>query len=159
MRVLLRNVFIYVIILIFFLFLLFYRQSIFTVCREVQSLFNEEREMSIKTIAFCKTIFKHQKLPPDSRRDLAVAIISLKCSIPDVIGRVQCVFDGVNYDSFEEIERTSLVARTREILMQGYRFGFEVSLLITKHMYMFFFLNLIGLYLYIISTFYCICFA
>lgn len=96
----------------------------------MQSLFNEEREMSIKTIAFCKTIFKHNKLPSDSRRDLAVAIISLKCSIPDAIGKVQCAFDAVNYDSFEEIERTSLVARTREILMQGYRFGFEVNFVV-----------------------------
>ena len=56
-----------------------------------------------------------------------MAIISLKCSIPDAIGRVQSEFDQINMDLFEEIERTSLVSRTREILMQGYRFGFEVN--------------------------------
>jgi hypothetical protein len=81
--------------------------------------------MSIKTIAFCKTVFKHE-MPKDSRTDLIHAVISLKCSIPDAIGRIQTEFDQVSLDSFEEIERTSLVNRTREVLMQGYRFGFEV---------------------------------
>ncbi|KAJ3666937.1 hypothetical protein Zmor_002358 [Zophobas morio] len=100
------------------------KQTVFVICREMQSIFNEEREMCIKTIAFCKTVFKHD-LPKESRIELTMAIISLKCSIPDAIGRVQSEFDQINMDLFEEIERTSLVSRTREILMQGYRFGFE----------------------------------
>jgi mitogen-activated protein kinase kinase kinase 4 len=100
------------------------KQTLFVICRELQSLCKEEREMSIKTIAFCKTVFKHE-MPKDSRTDLIHAVISLKCSIPDAIGRIQTEFDQVSLDSFEEIERTSLVNRTREVLMQGYRFGFE----------------------------------
>ena len=31
---------------------------LFGVCRDVQSLFNEQREMSVKTIAFAKTVVK-----------------------------------------------------------------------------------------------------
>ncbi|EEZ98383.1 mitogen-activated protein kinase kinase kinase 4 [Tribolium castaneum] len=100
------------------------KQTVFVICREMQSLFNEEREMSIKTIAFCKTVFRHD-LHPDCRSELVCSIISLKCSIPDAIGRVQSEFDQVKLDSFEEIERTAIVSRTREILMQAYRFGFE----------------------------------
>lgn len=53
----------------------FFRQTLFSVCRELQSLFNEEREMSLKTMAFVKTSCKYEKVPPSCQTCLKVSHI------------------------------------------------------------------------------------
>lgn len=51
----------------------------------------------------------------------------LKCVIPDAIDRVQKICNDVACDRLDDFEKVSLASRTREILMQGYKFGFEVN--------------------------------
>lgn len=38
--------------------IIIFRESMFYVCRELQSVFNEERERTMKTISFTKTLRK-----------------------------------------------------------------------------------------------------
>lgn len=58
---------------------------------------------------------------------LQKAVVNLKCVIPDAIDRVQKICNDVACDRLDDFERASLASRTREILMQGYKFGFEVK--------------------------------
>ncbi|KAL3279947.1 hypothetical protein HHI36_017453 [Cryptolaemus montrouzieri] len=60
------------------------KYSIFGVCRELQTLLNEEREMSIKALSFCKTIFKHD-VSHEATWTLKLAILAFKCIIPEAI--------------------------------------------------------------------------
>lgn len=52
----------------------------------------------------------------------------LKCVIPDAIDRVQTICNDVTFDRLDDFEKASLASRTRAILMQGYKFGFEVRI-------------------------------
>lgn len=51
--------------------IIFCRQHLFAVCRELQVLFNEEREMSIKTVAFAKLAFQNE-IGADALNELKV---------------------------------------------------------------------------------------
>ncbi|XP_018571882.1 mitogen-activated protein kinase kinase kinase 4, partial [Anoplophora glabripennis] len=101
------------------------KQTLFSMCRELQSLFNEEREMSLKTMAFLKTCCKMEKVPLSCQKNLKECIISFKCIIPKAIGKVQGLFEHINFASLEESDKVALNSRIREVLMQVYRFGFE----------------------------------
>ncbi|KAJ8933736.1 hypothetical protein NQ314_013829, partial [Rhamnusium bicolor] len=101
------------------------KQTLYSVCRELQSLFNEEREMSLKTMAFSKTAFKYGSGPPNCKQVFKESIITFKCIIPDAIGKVQGLFEHTNITTLEEMDKIALNSRIREILMQVYRFGFE----------------------------------
>lgn len=57
---------------------------------------------------------------------LQMTIIQFKCVIPTAIGKVQVIFERISLASFDDNDKASLNSRIREILMQGYRFGFEV---------------------------------
>ncbi|XP_017780860.1 PREDICTED: mitogen-activated protein kinase kinase kinase 4 isoform X2 [Nicrophorus vespilloides] len=100
------------------------KQSLFAVCRELQSLFNDEREMSIKIILFAKMIIRSE-IPLINVDEFRKSVVALKCTIPDAIERVQAICDIATLENLDEAEKVSLTSRCREILMQGYRFGFE----------------------------------
>ncbi|KAJ8934430.1 hypothetical protein NQ318_017131 [Aromia moschata] len=101
------------------------KQTLFSVCRQLQSLFNEKREMSLKTMSFSRTVLRYS--PPTSKQQntLKEAITSFKCVIPAAIGKVQGLFEHINITSLDEADKVALNSRIREILMQVYRFGFE----------------------------------
>ncbi|KAK9884856.1 hypothetical protein WA026_009078 [Henosepilachna vigintioctopunctata] len=100
--------------------------NILSVCRELQTLLNEEREMSIKTLSFSKLILKNEQLPSSTWK-LKEAVISFKFIVPKTIEKIQSIFSKFSKDGVvdDEIEKTTLVSRVREILMQAYKFGFE----------------------------------
>ncbi|XP_066255609.1 mitogen-activated protein kinase kinase kinase 4 isoform X2 [Euwallacea similis] len=103
------------------------KQTMFNVCRELQSLFNDEREMSMKTMAFVK-MFKstcNKHISFESSVFLKNSVVAFKCIIPKAIAKVQSFFDYTTIDAFDEADRHALCSRIREILMQIYRFGFE----------------------------------
>lgn len=56
---------------------LFYRTLLFGACRDLQALFNEEREMISKTMAFSKTVLKtlQSHVNADLLHDLKVRLI------------------------------------------------------------------------------------
>ncbi|CAG9822697.1 unnamed protein product [Phaedon cochleariae] len=101
------------------------KQNLFSVCRELQSLFNEEREMTLKTMCFIKANIKKDNVPYDSLKFLGESVFAYKCIIPDAIGKIQTLFDHISFVSLDEIDKNALNSRIREILMQVYRFGFE----------------------------------
>ncbi|XP_049820436.1 mitogen-activated protein kinase kinase kinase 4 isoform X2 [Aethina tumida] len=101
------------------------KQHILYICRELQTLFNEERENCMKTMAFCRTVMKGGIMEAECIKNLAMTIIQFKCVIPTAIGKVQVIFERISLASFDDNDKASLNSRIREILMQGYRFGFE----------------------------------
>lgn len=57
------------------------------------------------------------------------AVVTLKCRIPNAIDRVQMICDVSALEDLDELDKASLLMRYREILLQGFTFGFEVLLL------------------------------
>ncbi|KAL1505934.1 hypothetical protein ABEB36_005380 [Hypothenemus hampei] len=111
------------------------KQTMFSVCRELQGLFNDEREMSMKTLAFIK-MFKSKcvkHLSVQAGVFLKNSIVAFKCIIPKAIAKVQNFFNYITADTFDETDRHALNSRIREILMQIYRFGFEFYKEMTDH--------------------------
>lgn len=114
------------------------KENIFLIYREIQAIFNEERERTMKTISFTKTLRKdivscdivesEKKdtcVPQEIIDDVKEAVLNLKTSITKAIEAVQNTCSLHNMDEFDEIERTTLSSRCREILHQGFRYGFE----------------------------------
>ncbi|XP_044761348.1 mitogen-activated protein kinase kinase kinase 4 isoform X2 [Coccinella septempunctata] len=99
------------------------KYNILAICRELQPVLNEEREMSVKALSFCKKIFKNEVCDEAVWR-VKEAIFKFKCTIPDVIERIQSLFVIVD-TIIDDVERITLVNRVREILMQAYKIGFE----------------------------------
>ncbi|KAK5649503.1 hypothetical protein RI129_000532 [Pyrocoelia pectoralis] len=101
------------------------KQCLITVYRELQQLFNEERERCIKTVAFTKHLFKTTHVPSECLFELRRSIITFKCTIPSAIEKIQAMFDVTTLQALDETDKLSLTSRCREILQQGFRFGFE----------------------------------
>lgn len=59
----------------------------FAICRQFQSYFNEEREMSLKTMAFCKTMIKSEHIPEHCK----TLRVSLRYSLLNKISLYICV--------------------------------------------------------------------
>lgn len=55
----------------------YFRQTLFAVCRELQQLFNEERERCIKTVTFTKNLFKTTEIPEDCLFEVKVSYIDM----------------------------------------------------------------------------------
>lgn len=109
-------------------------------------MFNEEREMGIKVVSFAKNVITSD-MEKEYLEDWKVtnsyyclssnytsflyfeqkAVFSLKCCIPDAIGKIQSMCDLSSRENFDESDKLTLSSRCREILLQGYAFGFEVS--------------------------------
>lgn len=100
-----------------------YKQNLFAVYRELQAVLSEEREMGVKIMAFCRSVTKANIIKDHDQ--LGKAVVTLKCVIPDAIDRVQTIGKDVIYDRLDDFEKNSLTSRARDILMQGYKFGFE----------------------------------
>ncbi|CAH0558812.1 unnamed protein product [Brassicogethes aeneus] len=101
------------------------KQHLLYICRELQPLFNEERENCLKTIAFFRMILKGGIFNHELLKRVTEQIINFKCVIPKAIGKVQVIFEHISLASFDETDKLNLNSRIRELLMQGYRFGFE----------------------------------
>ncbi|CAH1963334.1 unnamed protein product [Acanthoscelides obtectus] len=101
------------------------KQRLLSVCRHLQSLFSEERELCLKSISFFKTHLKKEGIPSQCMLFLKESIIAFKCIIPDAIAKVQGLFEHTSLNSLDEADKLALNARIREILMQVYRFGFD----------------------------------
>lgn len=101
------------------------KYNILYVCRTLQTLLNEEREMSIKTLSLCKKIFKHDfDFSNEVVWSVKEAVFRFKCIVPEVIKKIQSMFDIID-GTIDDVERITLVNRVREILMQAYKIGFE----------------------------------
>ncbi|GJQ82156.1 Mekk1, partial [Trypoxylus dichotomus] len=101
---------------------------LFGICRDLQALFNEEREMISKTMAFAKMIMKAMKTHanPELTHDFKDNYLQLRCIIPCAIEKVQNICDDMlQSDNLDDFDKTALTSRCREILLLGFRFGFE----------------------------------
>ncbi|XP_025829297.1 mitogen-activated protein kinase kinase kinase 4 [Agrilus planipennis] len=100
------------------------------ICHSVQSVINEEREKCGKMITFLKSLgrvcFSKLEKGDIIKKCLSQAFVSLKCTLPIVIEKIESILFTVSLDKFDDIERSSFVSRSREILQQAYRFGFEL---------------------------------
>lgn len=61
--------------------------------------------------------------------DFQESIVGFKCIIPCAIAKVQDLFEHTSIVALEDIDKNALNSRIREILMQAYRFGFDVSII------------------------------
>lgn len=121
--------------------------NLLTICRETQKLFTTEREKVLKVLAFAKGLCRDVEKPEFHREHNPELLIDLdQCLCNDVtkavflvkkeafefrnmlINTLQLVqkrCDVKNLSDMEEQDRTAVITRTREILHQGFKFGFE----------------------------------
>ncbi|KAM7360361.1 mitogen-activated protein kinase kinase kinase 4 isoform 2-T3 [Cochliomyia hominivorax] len=123
--------------------------QVLTICRETQSLFTVERECSVKVLFFAKTFcrdvesadfhrehFEHDVdagHPDDfvcdetkeSFKLLQKDVLDVRNKLIKIIERVQERCSPVYVMDLDEQDRQAVLSRTREILHQGYKFGFE----------------------------------
>ncbi|XP_063218339.1 mitogen-activated protein kinase kinase kinase 4 isoform X2 [Bacillus rossius redtenbacheri] len=121
------------------------------VCREFQTLFNEVRENTIKIVTFAKSLkndlgirtfaraienINHSKCYGASKltcgemileaiRELKVEILRFCDKITKSINDAETTCDVTGYDGLDDNEKLALLARCREVLHTGYKFGFE----------------------------------
>ncbi|XP_069698248.1 mitogen-activated protein kinase kinase kinase 4 isoform X1 [Periplaneta americana] len=115
------------------------KQAMLTVCREFQILFNETREKALKAIAFSKTLRKDLEegtfkegirqecllLICEALEELKDETLSLRDAITSTIKVAEETCDVRDMSEVDDLEKSALVSRCREILHQGYKFGFE----------------------------------
>lgn len=115
------------------------KHAVMIVCREFQTLFNELREKTMKTVSFTKTIVRDlereeffQKLQVTTCITLCKALEELKSEslalcidIAKGMQSVQDIFSNWDFDHLDEMDRISLISRLREILHLGYKYAFE----------------------------------
>ncbi|XP_026840000.1 mitogen-activated protein kinase kinase kinase 4 isoform X2 [Drosophila persimilis] len=122
--------------------------QLLTICRETQSLLTVERERSIKVLFFAKTFCRDVETTDFHREhyehDVAnqqhdficsgvkAAFKLLQQDVLDVRNKLTEIIEGVqtrcclsNMRDLDEQDRQAVLSRTREILHQGYKFGFE----------------------------------
>lgn len=128
-----------------------YKSDVLVICREMQTLFTVEREKSLKVMTFVKVLLRdieHSDFHRDHSEDflnkckendfvcdgVRDAVCKLKCEalkvrekLSTVLGRVQerCDVNHIHMGDIDEADRAGLLSRAREILHQGYKFGFE----------------------------------
>lgn len=117
--------------------------QILTVCREIQGLFTLEREKTMRLMNFAKSLCRDIELP-DFHRDHEFAdnevvcqvvkdavthlqkdVLSVRHKLTNIIERVQERCDIKYLTDMEEADKLAILSRAREILHQGYKFGFE----------------------------------
>lgn len=125
--------------------------QLLTICRETQSLFTTERERAVKVLFFAKTFsrdteqsdfhrehydeYLNRKDPNDFECPaLKEAFTLLKRDVLDVrdklikiILRIEERCNIKNMLELDEQDRLAVLSRSREILHQGYKFGFEYN--------------------------------
>lgn len=121
--------------------------QLLTICRETQALFTMEREKVLKIVAFAKALCRdvekaefhrehNEELLPDIEhclcRDVLAAVKSLKEETfrfqKQLVSTINVVISRCDIKHIlilDELDRTAVISRTREILHQGFKFGFE----------------------------------
>lgn len=123
--------------------------ELLAICRETQSLFTMQREKSVKVMSFAKSLCRDlesvdfhrehcdedaEKSPPDiyvcDKVKDAVNLIKKEAitvckKLTKIIDRVYERVDVKYTIDMDEVDRLAVVSRSREILHQGYKFGFE----------------------------------
>lgn len=119
------------------------RWQILTVCREIQCLLTTEREKSMRLLNFTKTLCRDIE-KEDFHRDHDISgsdficqevkdavselqrdVLSVRHKLTKIIERVQERCDVKYLVGMEESDKLSVLSRAREILHQGYTFGFQ----------------------------------
>lgn len=117
--------------------------QILTVCREIQSLFTLEREKTMRLMNFAKSLCRDIE-KADFHRDhdcdsddivcqvvkdavtvLQKDVLSVRNKLTKIIERVQERCDIKYLVDMDEVDKAAILSRAREILHQGYKFGFE----------------------------------
>ncbi|XP_050745210.1 mitogen-activated protein kinase kinase kinase 4 isoform X2 [Drosophila biarmipes] len=122
--------------------------KLLTICRETQSLLTVERERSIKVLFFAKTFCRDVETTDFHREhyehdvanqqhdficsDVKAAFKLLQQDVLQVRNKLTAIIEGVqkrcclsNMRDLDEQDKQAVLSRTREILHQGYKFGFE----------------------------------
>lgn len=118
--------------------------QILTICRETQALFTVERENSLKMLNFAKILCRdletadfHRdhgcegkvtdvcQLTTDAVRLLQKEVLSVRHRLTKIIEHVQMRCELQDFVEIDENDRFALMTRTREILHQGFKFGFD----------------------------------
>lgn len=116
--------------------------QILTVCREIQSLFTLEREKTMRLMSFAKSLCRdienedfHRdhsgsdeivcQVVKDAVLRLQKDVLSVRNKLTKIIERVQERCDIKYMVDMEEVDKMAILSRAREILHQGYKFGFE----------------------------------
>lgn len=121
--------------------------QILTACREIQSLFTLEREKTMRLINFAKSLCRDLEKPDFHREhenmndqysddvvctevkesvlELQKDVLSVRIKLTMIIERVQERCDMKYLLDMNEVDKMSILSRAREILHQGYKFGFE----------------------------------
>lgn len=105
------------------------KQSILTLCRELQCVFNDLRERFLKAFHFAKTLKKdveamrseHNNCLGSLKTEALLLCKSIKQSMVTV-EETFCITDSLDIDA---MENEAVQATIRETLNQGYKFGFE----------------------------------
>lgn len=117
--------------------------EILRACRKIQELFTLEREKTMRLMSFAKSLCKDLE-SPDFHRDhesdgkdvvcqvvkdavtrLQKDVLSVRHKLTKIIERVQERCDVKYIGNMDEVDKLAILSRAREILHQGYKFGFE----------------------------------
>lgn len=115
------------------------KQAMLAVCREFQILFNETRDKAVKAIAFSKTLRKDlengvmkEGISPQCSAIIAEALEELReetfafrGAITSTLRTAEETCDVRDMCEVDDMEKSALLSRCREVLHQGYKFGFE----------------------------------
>lgn len=117
--------------------------QILTVCREIQALFTLEREKTMRLMNFAKSLCRdiesadfhrdHEldgdevvcQVVKDAVTVLQKDVLSVRHKLTNIIERVQERCDIKYLSDMDEADKLAILSRAREILHQGYKFGFE----------------------------------
>lgn len=119
------------------------RWHVLTICRETQALFTIERENALKVLYFAKILCRDLE-NPDFHRDhecegktaivceavkhavtgIQESVLSVRHKLTKIIDLARARCEDVNPD-IDEADRLALLARTREVMHQGFKFGFD----------------------------------
>lgn len=119
------------------------KTQISEVCRNIKALFTLEREKTMRLMSFAKSLCRDIETP-DFHRDhdcddpdfvcqmvkdavtrLQKDVLSVRHKLMRIIGRVQERCDVKYLGNMDEVDKLQILSRAREILHQGYKFGFE----------------------------------
>lgn len=120
--------------------------QILTACREIQGLFTLEREKTMRLMSFAKSLCRDIEMPDfhrdhdvdtvlyhdtvcqevkDAVKKLQKDVLSVRHKLTKIIERVQERCDVKHIENMDEVDKLAILSRAREILHQGYKFGFE----------------------------------
>lgn len=118
--------------------------QILTICREIQSLFTAEREKALKILYFAKVLCRDLEMPDfhrehedcvhgttickevkDSVRMLQAQVLWVRQKLTQIVEHVQMRCDIKHLADMDEQDRVAVQSRIREVLHQGFKFGFD----------------------------------